>query len=86
MKTAYENYAVLREMANNGNPASASDVGVGALCTHTAIEGAFLNVKINLPGIKDQDYVKDIMDQAGKISASSVNEKDEILKIVESKL
>lgn len=86
MKTAFENYAVLREMANKGNPASASDVGVGALCTHTAIEGAFLNVKINLPGISDKDYIRDIMDQAERISHSSVTEKDEILKIVESKI
>ena len=86
MKTAYENYAVLREMADNGNPASASDVGVGALCTYTAIEGAFLNVKINLPGISDKDYIRDIMDQAERISESSVNEKEAILKIVESKI
>ena len=86
MKTSHESYALLREMANNGNPASASDVGVGALCTHTAIEGAFLNVKINLPGISDQAYVEDIMGQAQKISDSSVTEKDEILSLVESKL
>lgn len=86
MKTSHENYALLREMANNGNPASASDVGVGALCTHTAIEGAFLNVKINLPGISDEAYVADIMGQAQKISDSSVTERDEILSIVESKI
>src|SRR4029077_5200891 len=40
METASRSYAVLTEMAEKGNPASISDVGVGALATRACIEGA----------------------------------------------
>ncbi len=47
-KTAGEAYPLLQTMANIGNPSSITDAGVGALCIHAAIQGAILNVKINL--------------------------------------
>ena len=43
-------------MADKGNPASVSDVGVGALATRACIEGAALNVKINLAQLKDEQF------------------------------
>jgi len=44
-------------IAEKGNKNSITDVGVGGICLKTALQGAFLNVLINLPGIKDDDYV-----------------------------
>ena len=41
-------------MAAEGNPASASDAGVGGACALAAAEGAALNVRINLPGLTDR--------------------------------
>ena len=41
-------------MAEQGNPASASDAGVGALCARAAIRGAWLNVRTNATGIEEQ--------------------------------
>lgn len=32
-----------------------SDAGVAGICAHAALEGARLNVMINLPGIRDED-------------------------------
>jgi len=86
MKTAFRSYDVLHAMAKDGNPNSASDAGVGALCTKAAIEGAFMNVKINLPGIKDEAYKNHIMGQAQKIQDDSVRIEREIVAIVEAKL
>jgi len=43
----------------NSNPAAASDLGVGALCMKTALQGGWLNVKINLNSIKDADFVRE---------------------------
>ena len=44
-------------IANHGNKNAVSDIGVGALLALTGLEGAILNVKINLPSIKD-DSIK----------------------------
>ena len=42
------------QMAQSGNPASASDAGVAALAAVAAIQGARLNVCINAAGLKDK--------------------------------
>ena len=54
METASKSYELLAEMAEKGNPASVSDVGVGALATRACIAGAALNVRINLAQLKDE--------------------------------
>src|SRR5207248_8600011 len=54
METASKSYQLLSEMAEKGNPASISDVGVGALATRACVGGAALNVRINLTGLKDE--------------------------------
>jgi glutamate formiminotransferase/formiminotetrahydrofolate cyclodeaminase len=54
MEAASKSYEILSEMAEKGNPASISDVGVGALATRACVEGAALNVKINLGQLKDE--------------------------------
>ena len=54
METASRSYDLLAEMAEKGNPASISDVGVGLLATRACIEGAAMNVRINLSGLKDE--------------------------------
>ena len=53
MKAAYATFPLLKAMAEHGNPASASDAGVGALCARSAVLGAWLNVRTNLKGLKD---------------------------------
>src|SRR3954462_12801211 len=55
METAAKAYQLLGEMAEKGNPASISDVGVGALATRACVEGAAMNVRINLGSLKDAD-------------------------------
>ncbi len=47
------------EMGTKGNKNALSDIAVGALCALTALKSAALNVNINLPAIKDQDFVAD---------------------------
>ncbi len=45
---------VTETMVGKSNPNAASDLGVAALNLMSGIRGAWLNVKINLPGIKDE--------------------------------
>ncbi|MCW3126370.1 MAG: glutamate formimidoyltransferase, partial [Bacteroidetes bacterium] len=42
MQLSYDSLTVIRAMAETGNPNSASDAGVGALCARTAVYGAYL--------------------------------------------
>jgi glutamate formiminotransferase/formiminotetrahydrofolate cyclodeaminase len=86
METASKSYQLLSEMAEKGNPASVSDVGVGALATRACIEGAALNVRINLGQLKDEKFKTDLQNKVRKISANSEARLREVMELVESKL
>ncbi|MCX7021723.1 MAG: cyclodeaminase/cyclohydrolase family protein [bacterium] len=49
-------------MALIGNQNAISDIGVGALLLTVGINGAILNVEINLGGIKDEGFVREMRD------------------------
>ena len=51
-------------VALKGNKNSLSDAGVAGLAAQTAAEGAYYNVKINLPNIQDQDFKASISERA----------------------
>jgi len=46
-----------------GNKNAVSDIGVGALLAFAGVEGAALNVKINLPGIGDETVKNDVREK-----------------------
>ena len=86
METASKSYGLLAEMAEKGNPASVSDVGVGALATRACIEGAALNVRINLTQLKDEKFKVALAEKVQSVCADSVAKFKEISQVVESKL
>lgn len=86
METAEKSMEVLLEMAKSGMPSSITDVGVGALCAKTAVEGAFLNVRVNAAGISDVNFKTEILQKAQKVAESARKKEEEILQIVNSKL
>ena len=86
MQTALKSYALLAEMAENGNPASVSDVGVGALAIRACIEGAALNVRINLGQLKNERFKTDLQHKVRKTNADSEAQFKTIIELVESKL
>jgi glutamate formiminotransferase/formiminotetrahydrofolate cyclodeaminase len=86
METASKSYQLLAEMAEKGNPASISDVGVGLLALRACIEGAALNVRINLAGLKDEKAGSVLRAKVQEISAGSEAEFRKISQIVESKI
>jgi glutamate formiminotransferase / formiminotetrahydrofolate cyclodeaminase len=85
METACKSYQLLAEMAEKGNPASISDVGVGVLALRACIDGAALNVRINLAGLKDEKLKSSLQEKVQRISAESASEFKKISQIVESK-
>jgi glutamate formiminotransferase/formiminotetrahydrofolate cyclodeaminase len=86
METAAKSYELLSQMAEKGNPASISDVGVGALATRACIEGAAMNVQINLGQLKDEKFKALLADKVGKNYADSEAQCRKINQVVESKL
>lgn len=56
MQTAMECATLYEAMVSTGNPASITDAGVGALCSMTAIEGAYMNVRINTKDLSDKEF------------------------------
>ena len=51
-------------MAEEGNPNSVSDAGVGVLAARAAVLGAGLNVKINASGLKDKQKAEQLVSEA----------------------
>jgi glutamate formiminotransferase/formiminotetrahydrofolate cyclodeaminase len=73
-------------IAEKGNVNSISDVGVANLMGISAVKGAYMNVKINLPGIDDDEKRKRFIDKADELlrKAESLFAKTD--KIVSEKL
>ena len=81
MQLGYEGLMTARTMIGKSNPNAASDLGVAILNLTACIKGAWLNVKINLPGVKDEAKAKyyaqegqKMFDEADKIASSLYNE------------
>ena len=86
METASKSYELLAEMADKGNPASISDVGVGLLATRACIDGAAMNVRINLSSLKDENAKSVLQEQMDRISRESEERFQAARQIVEGKL
>lgn len=82
MQTALEAMPLALEMARKGNPASASDAGVGAIAALAAVKGAQLNVRINAAGLKDRAMAESLTAEAEKIAKEAAEKEAEILSEV----
>jgi len=86
MQTAAKAYDLLAEMAARGNPASISDVGVGLLAVRACIEGAGMNVRINIANLKDEKGKTSLSNKVQVFTEESEARFKEISKLVEKKL
>lgn len=86
MKAAERVFEIVKAMAEQGNPNSVSDAGVGALAARSAVLGARLNVRINAAGLKDKAKAAELVGEADEIAARVVAMEQEVLEIVEEKI
>ena len=86
METAFTNYEYLKQLTEHGNPNSITDVGVGILCTHTCIEGAALNVEINLSSINDASFKEQTVKRMNDLRTQSQQLQAELLEKVRAKM
>jgi len=86
MELALQALKLCKAAAELGNVNAVSDAGVGALLGNAAVNGAFLNVKINLPKIRDRAFKDNIMSKAETISTEANILRREIMDWVNGKL
>ncbi|MBQ6861673.1 MAG: glutamate formimidoyltransferase [Alistipes sp.] len=86
MQAAARVFPLVKAMAEEGNPNSVSDAGVGALAARSAVLGARLNVRINAAGLKDRTTADRLTAEADQIALDAQRAEEEILRIVEQKI
>jgi glutamate formiminotransferase/formiminotetrahydrofolate cyclodeaminase len=86
MEASLRSMKILEAMAHEGNPASVSDAGVGALCARTALRGAFMNMQINSGDLEDKEVVEDLLARGRTLDEKAAALESEILEAVSNKL
>jgi len=71
-------------IAKKGNTNAISDIGVAVCQAEAALQGAVLNVKINLSMIKDQVFVKTVLNQVTDYQNEGMKLKEETMSIVQA--
>lgn len=85
MRAAHATFELLHAMAEQGNPASASDAGVGVLCARAAVRAAWLNVRTNASSVRDQRAIAGILQEGTQLEQDAARQEEVILKLVVSR-
>ena len=86
MQQSLEIMKLASRMAQIGNQNSLSDAGVAVLQARAGLEGAALNVLINVPGIEDKTVVADFKKQVADLRAESTSLSDKVLSDMNTQL
>lgn len=85
MRLADTAWDAMVDCARFGNIASKSDVEVGARSLEVGIWGAYRNVLINMPGIKDEEFKQKILSEAEQMVTRAKEKCNEVLNILEER-
>jgi glutamate formiminotransferase/formiminotetrahydrofolate cyclodeaminase len=85
-KLATESFEIIEAMVNEGNPNSITDGAVGAICARAAVKGAVLNVRVNLQGFEDKEYVERTLKVASRLEELADKREKAITDLVNNKL
>jgi glutamate formiminotransferase/formiminotetrahydrofolate cyclodeaminase len=83
---SYEAIKIAEVVAKQGNPASITDVGVGAQSAYTGVLGGIYNVLINLIDIKDDKFNHDMKKTCWELKEKAQAKLNDVLGYVESNL
>jgi len=86
MEKSLEVLRLSRIVVEKGNINTISDAGASALMAKSAMEGALLNVRINIGSIEDKEFITELKGKADSILSEAVKLKEEIDKVLEEKL
>jgi len=82
LEKCVEALKLAKEVVLSGNKNSISDAGVAGLTAQAGAEGAFYNVKINLPDIQDGKFRKDVGNRANALKEEAIKLGNEIKDLV----
>lgn len=85
-KCCYDALEVLEEYAHKGSVMAVSDAGVGAACCRAALEGAKLNILINLKLMKDEEQKAFFTGRLSMVVNDGIALADRIYRYVEEQL
>jgi len=83
MRTAYNCLELCGKAEGKVNTSCLSDFGSSVLCSIAGVRAAWLNVKINISGIKDEKFQSETSNEAQKILNSSEKLAEELYKKIE---
>lgn len=78
--------ALLPELAEKGNPNAASDAGAAALLLEAAVQGALLNVAINLSGAQDAGFAARLTEEANRLGHDAGRLRERVLATVRARI
>jgi methenyltetrahydrofolate cyclohydrolase len=73
-------------VAERGNQAAVSDIGVAALLAHAAVRSALLNVEINLRTIEDTIYINQVRAEVARLTENLNADAEQIQQLVSRKI
>jgi glutamate formiminotransferase/formiminotetrahydrofolate cyclodeaminase len=79
MKEAFKIFELLDEMVRKGNPNSVTDAAVGVLATRACIRGAYLNVRVNVSGLKDRVFADKLIAEGREIEGNAAAIEDKVI-------
>lgn len=86
MQTAARTIDIIKAMIENGNKASITDAGVGALCCITAIEGAYMNIRVNTKDLSDTNFADLLNQKAHNLLQESKGELQALVEAVHKQI
>ena len=86
MELAAETLELTAELLGKTNDSAASDLGVSALSMRAAIQGAWLNVLINIGSLKNKELAEDYRKKGDELLAKALPLADQIYQNVLSQM
>ncbi len=86
LETARVAYSILdysKIVIEKGNKNAVTDGAVSAMMARTAVLSALMNVRINLGGIKDKEFVEKLTNEVNELEKNAIEREKEILALVE---
>lgn len=85
-RTLKEALEITEKLAHLGNKMAISDAGVAAYICEAAINAVLLSADINIPMIKDQDYVNQVLAEKEKIVSEAKALKEKAVATVQERM
>lgn len=86
LRKSVEALRLAKTVAVKGFKNSLSDAGVAALTAQAAAEGAYYNIRINVPNIRDTEFTSKIMEEAETLKNEALELGKEVRELVEKGL